>query len=149
MFDLKKENYNDAYWFNLPVASKIKMSKNFAYVHTELFRDWLENHLYPRKPPGNILLISDRHLSHLNVDTLDFASAHNIEFLCLPTHCTHNLQPLDRSFFKQLKCSYNKVTRREVKMNKPHRVTRYTFGRFLVKLGKKQQRLSMVPPIFR
>ena len=38
---------------------------------------------------------------------VNFARDHGIHLLTLPPHSTHKMQPLDRSYFKALKCAYN------------------------------------------
>lgn len=47
-----------------------------------------------------VLLIQDGHSSHLSIDLVELASANDIHVLCLPSHNTHILQPLDVSSFK-------------------------------------------------
>jgi len=45
------------------------------------------------------LLILDDYASHINSpDMLQMAAKKNIHILCLPSHTTHYLQPLDRAF---------------------------------------------------
>ncbi|XP_063220517.1 uncharacterized protein LOC134529888 [Bacillus rossius redtenbacheri] len=59
----------------------------------------------PEKP---ILLLLDNHQSHLAPDCLDFAKENGIVMLSFPPHCTHRLQPLDRSVFAPLKKQINR-----------------------------------------
>ncbi|XP_063219710.1 uncharacterized protein LOC134529495 [Bacillus rossius redtenbacheri] len=58
----------------------------------------------PEKP---ILLLLDNYQSHLAPDCLDFAKENGIVMLSFPPHCTHRLQPLDRSVFAPLKKQIN------------------------------------------
>lgn len=96
----KKVEWED----QMPPGSSIVMSKKSAYVNTDIFTDWLEKHFIPRKAQGKVLLILDGHTSHTSADKLlELAAEHDIELLCLPSHSTHYLQPLDRCFFKSLK----------------------------------------------
>ena len=48
------------------------------------------------------LLILDGHSSHLTVEFMEFACAHDIHLLCFPSHSTHLLQPLDVGIFGPL-----------------------------------------------
>lgn len=41
------------------------MSKNASYVKTNIFYDWLKNHLFPRKFQGTCIFLLDRHTSLL------------------------------------------------------------------------------------
>lgn len=50
-----------------------------------------------------ILLILDNHESHLSIKGLDFCKENGIIVLSLPPHCSHKLQPLDRSVFRPFK----------------------------------------------
>jgi DDE superfamily endonuclease len=54
-----------------------------------------------------VLLILDNHESHISIPALNFAKEHGIVMLTFPPHCSHKLQPLDRSVFGPLKRYYN------------------------------------------
>lgn len=96
----KKAEWED----QMPPGSSIVMSQKSAYVTTDIFTEWLENHFIPRKAQGKVVLILDGHTSHTSATKLlELAAQHDIELLCLPSHSTHYLQPLDRCFFKSLK----------------------------------------------
>ncbi|XP_063237415.1 uncharacterized protein LOC134539361 [Bacillus rossius redtenbacheri] len=69
----------------------------------------------PEKP---ILLLLDNHQSHLAPDCLDFAKENGIVMLSFPPHCTHRLQPLDRSVFAPLKKQINRAMDAWLRNNK-------------------------------
>lgn len=50
-----------------------------------------------------VLLILDNHESHLSIAGLDYCKKEGIFVLSLPPHCSHKLQPLDRSVFGPFK----------------------------------------------
>ena len=54
------------------------------------------------------VLILDGHHSHKSLDAIVFAKENGIHMITFPPHCTHKLQPLDRTFFKSLKANYNR-----------------------------------------
>lgn len=58
----------------------------------------------PEKP---VLMLLDNHDSHISIASLDFAKSHGIVMLSFPPHCSHKLQPLDRSVYGPLKRYYN------------------------------------------
>jgi hypothetical protein len=68
-------------------------------------------------------LIVDGHSSLMNIEVLEFAASFQITILCLPSHTTQFLQPLDRSFFKTVKqyfgdaCSHWVLAHRDRKLN--------------------------------
>lgn len=71
---------------------------------------------FPRKPAGKVLLILDGHAAHeSSIEMLEFAIANDIILMCLPSHSTQALQPLDRSFFKPFKVHYRHETQNWVK----------------------------------
>lgn len=95
---------------SMPPGGVITMRKKSAYIDEYIFMDWLENHFIPRKNAGKCLLLLDGHGSHINSpDILQKAVDNDISILCLPSHTTHYLQPLDRSFFKPLKAYWADV----------------------------------------
>ncbi|XP_051156768.1 uncharacterized protein LOC127278881 [Leptopilina boulardi] len=49
------------------------------------------------------LLLLDNHDSHLSIQALDYCVEHGIHLVSFPPHCTHKLQPLDRSVFGPFK----------------------------------------------
>lgn len=52
-----------------------------------------------------MLLILVNHESHLSIAGLEFCKANGIILLSLPPHCSHKMQPLDRTVFGPLKKS--------------------------------------------
>ena len=95
----------------LPTDSKVYMNRKSSYISSEIFYQWLVEHFTPRKPPGKVLLIMDGLSSHQScIEMLDFAAANDIILVCLPSHMTQALQPLDKSFFKHFKTFYKKQT---------------------------------------
>ena len=55
------------------------------------------------------LLLLDNHESHICIKGLDFAKENGIVMLSFPPHCTHRLQPLDRSIYGPFKKYFNIV----------------------------------------
>ncbi|CAI5650280.1 unnamed protein product [Oreochromis niloticus] len=53
------------------------------------------------------LLLLDNHESHLSIDGLNYAKENGIIMLSFPPHCSHRLQPLDRSVYGPLKRHIN------------------------------------------
>jgi hypothetical protein len=95
----KEQEFEDG----LPSGSAVIMPKKSAHVTSEVFMTWLKDHLFHRKLSGEVLNVLDGNSSHVNDnDILDFANENYIVLLCLPSHSTNNLQPLDKSFFLSL-----------------------------------------------
>ncbi|KAJ4920932.1 hypothetical protein JOQ06_016527, partial [Pogonophryne albipinna] len=56
---------------------------------------------------SKVLLVLDNHSSHLSVEGIDFCRSHGIILLSFPPHCSHKLQPLDRTVYGPLKKHIN------------------------------------------
>lgn len=98
-----------------PPGTVIKMRRESAYINSELFMEWISEHFIPRKSPGKHLLILDGHASHMNCpNMLQKAYDNDIIILCLPSHTTHYLQPLDRVVFKPLKTYFKDACKKLV-----------------------------------
>jgi hypothetical protein len=116
----------------LPAGSKVIMNKKSAYSNAQCFMHWLKNHFAPRKPPGRVILLLDGHASHMNsLEMFEFAEAHEITLLCFPSHCTHWLQPLDRSYFKPFKLYWTDACNCYVSAHPGRKITRSQFGSLL------------------
>jgi len=57
------------------------------------------------------LVAVDGNRSHLDIYVLDVAEDLGVQLFCIPAHCSHELQSLDKSFFSSLKSYYNGATK--------------------------------------
>ena len=46
-------------------------------------------------PLRPVLLVLDGHGSHITIDVIEYARSNEVYLLCLPSHTSHILQPLD------------------------------------------------------
>ncbi|XP_071577142.1 uncharacterized protein [Temnothorax nylanderi] len=72
-----------------------------------------------------VLLILDNHESHLSIAGLEFCKANGIVLLSLPPHCSHKMQPLDRTVFGPLKKSVHAQCDNWMSMNPGRTMTIY------------------------
>ncbi|KAI5715791.1 hypothetical protein M8J77_022459 [Diaphorina citri] len=91
-----------------------------GWVQTNLFTDWfkmfIERTVPTEKSP--VLLIMDGHYSHTrNLDVLELARENHVAIVTLPSHTTHKLQPLDRTFMGSLKAHYSENIRQFMRQN--------------------------------
>ena len=77
--------------------------KNESFMH---FLDHLKKHTNV-SPSHKMLLVLDNHSSHIHINALDFCKDNGIVLLSFPAHCSHRLQPLDRSAYGPLKKAVN------------------------------------------
>lgn len=92
-----------------------------GWINEGLFSRWFDFFLENIPPTRPVLLIYDGHASHISIELIEKSRAHNIHLLCLPSHTTHLLQPLDLSVFKPLKTNYSKACKQLLAKN-PGRV---------------------------
>lgn len=80
----------------------------------------------------------DGHTSHSNcIELLYLASENDVIIVCLPSHTTQALQPLDRSFFKPLKMYYSQEAHSWMLRNKDRTITRLQVGALIGKAWGK------------
>ena len=83
-----------------------------GWIDSELFLVWLKKiflrYVVPERP---VILLTDGHKTHVNIDVIDVCRQNDVVLFCLPPHTTHALQPLDVAVFKSLKDAFAKAVR--------------------------------------
>jgi hypothetical protein len=95
-------------WFELGIPRNwvIQVSPN-GWTSNDLGVDWLKHFNTHAKSVGAYrLLIIDGHESHCSLAFQDYCKENKIIALCMPSHSSHLLQPLDVACFAPLKRSY-------------------------------------------
>lgn len=98
-----------------------------GWMNGEQFYEFLEffqSHVHA-SIDNPVLLILDNHESHLSIRGLDYCKDNGIFVLSLPPHCSHKLQPLDRSCFGPFKGLVNTICDNWVSNNPGDRMTIY------------------------
>lgn len=82
-----------------------------GWTDENCFIDYLEKLFIPntRHVEKPIVLIFDGHYSHLTLKAVQLAIQNDIHLLCLPSHCTHILQPLDIYTLRYLKQQWKQL----------------------------------------
>ena len=108
MFIFSRKRMMESFMNNAPSGAIGHCTKS-GWTDEESFMKWLKHFTSIAKPSKEEkhLIILDGHHSHKTLQAVEFARANGIEMLTLPPHCTHKMQPLDRTFFKSLKSGYN------------------------------------------
>lgn len=106
-------------------AGSIAAVSSSGWTDGELFIQWLKHfaHTTNCSKTAPQLLILDGHHSHKTLAAVEFCRANGITLVTLPPHCTHKLQPLDRTFFKTLKTNYNRACDNWMTSNAGMRIT--------------------------
>ena len=68
-----------------------------GWVDAELFEAWFYDHFLAYAPKTRpLLLMLDGLVSHYQPELVKLAAKESIILFCLPPHCTHRAQPLDK-----------------------------------------------------
>ena len=112
-----------------------------GWTNNEVFLKWLEHFTKFAKPTKDepVILILDGHGSHKTLAAVDFARDHGIVMISLPPHTTHELQPLDLTFYGALKAHYNSECDKWMVNHPGHAYHRMIWESCLAKLSYEQQ----------
>ncbi|MEW8542636.1 MAG: hypothetical protein AB2693_03800 [Candidatus Thiodiazotropha sp.] len=102
-----------------------------GYVDSDLFLKWLEHFTKFARPSNENqhIIILDGHHSHKTLAAVEYCRANEIHLLTLPPHSTHKMQPLDRTYFKSLKSTFNSVADNFMVSNPGHCITIHEIAR--------------------
>ena len=94
-------------------------------------------------------MILDGHGSHETLGIIERAIAENIVMISLPPHCTHALQPLDRTVFGPLKSAYNGECSDFLVDHPLHVINKWTFSTLFRKSWEKALSVENITSGFR
>ena len=97
----------------------------------DLFFEWIKFFISNIPPARPVLLLLDGHESHMSLEALRFALANDVHLLCLPSHTTHLLQPLDVAVFGPFKKALDGMCAKFMRTNPQARITRYDLSGIL------------------
>lgn len=102
-----------------------------GYMNSDLFVNeylpfFIKQTRCTRESP--VMLILDNHISHVSLAAVELCKSSGIVLLTLPPHCSHRLQPLDRTIYGPLKTYYNKAMDDWMRMHPARAVTIYEVG---------------------
>ena len=92
-----------------------------GWINGDILMLWFKFFLRNIPPARPVLLIMHGHGSHVSIDLIELARSNGVDLLCLPSHTTHILQPLDVGVFKSFKANFSKACSRYIVAN-PGRV---------------------------
>lgn len=127
MFIFRRAVLREYYYVNGPPGC-IAAANTSGWMQQQEFVQFI-NHFIDhsgcsKKRP--MLLLVDNHDSHMSIEALDIAAENGLTLLSFPPHCTHRLQPLDRSVFGPLKNYFNKHMKAWITNNPGKKVQIYT-----------------------
>lgn len=107
-FVFPRQNFKDHFFQSGPLGSAGSANSS-GWMQEEDFLSFLVHFVKHTKvsPERKVLLLLDNHSSHISVRAVDYCKSQGIVLLTLPPHCSHKLQPLDRSVFGPFKKMVN------------------------------------------
>ncbi|KAJ8893248.1 hypothetical protein PR048_005839 [Dryococelus australis] len=123
-------------------CSQLVLDEKGCYITKEEFCNVLR-HFNSHRIPGKALLIFDGHRSHLDNSVLDVAESLGIQLFCLPAHCSHELQPLDKSLFKSVKTYWNSAVENFRRKNPGSPLGNLQFGNLFTEAWAQAATLRM------
>ena len=93
---------SEALKVSAPLGSMIAAQKK-GWITGELYLKWFRFFLEQIPPARPVLLIQDGCSSHISIELIELAKENDVHLLCLPSHTTHVLQPLDVGVFSSFK----------------------------------------------
>ncbi len=108
MFIFPRVNFKDHFIRDGPPGC-IGAANKSGWMMEDHFLQFLKHfHHHTRASlDAKVLLILDNHSSHLSVRGIEFCRENGIVMLSFPPHCSHKLQPLDRTVYGPLKRHVN------------------------------------------
>lgn len=74
---------------------------------------------------NKVLLLLDNHQSHISLPAIDYCNENGIVMLSFPPHCTHKMQPLDKSVFRSFKYNVNNACDNWMRSNPGRKISIY------------------------
>ncbi|RXN04570.1 polycystic kidney disease 1-like 3 isoform X1 [Labeo rohita] len=110
-FVFPRKNFKDHFVQSGPLGSAGSANAS-GWMQEEDFLSFLVHFVKHTKvsPERKVLLLLDNHSSHISVRAVDFCKGQGIVLLTFPPHCSHKLQPLDRSVFGPFKKMVNSAS---------------------------------------
>ena len=132
---------------NCEASAAMTFQEN-GYMTSEIFLEWLGH--FKNNIPGGMskenkhLLILDGHASHVTNEAIKFGRENGLEILTLPSHCSHELQPLDVAIFHPFKLNLA-LERMNMMRNNPKWAQGATMKSVLAEMSSKALAKALKP----
>lgn len=111
MFVFPRVRYQEHFIRDGPLGS-IGCANPSGWMQDDLFVEFLKHFKKHSNASTShrVLLVLDNHSSHVHINALDYCKENGIILLSFPPHCSHKLQPLDRSVYGPFKKAINSAS---------------------------------------
>jgi hypothetical protein len=134
MFVFPRKNYRD-HFINGGPAGCIGTCSDSGWMTEQTFFQFMRHFItYSNASISHpVLLLLDNHSSHISVDLLNLCKDNGITMLSFPPHCSHKLQPLDRTVYGPFKKYVNNACDSWMKTNPGKTMTIYDIPAIVAK----------------
>ncbi|XP_063391330.1 uncharacterized protein LOC134676874 [Cydia fagiglandana] len=150
MFTFPRVNYQDHFISGAPIGS-IGTANKSGWMQEDDFFVFLQH--FQRHTNSSlqhkVLLLLDNHSSHVSIKCIDYCRENGIVMLSYPPHCSHKLQPLDRSVFGPFKKAVNTACDAWIRNNPGRVMTIYNIPSIVATALPQAATLSNVQAGFR
>lgn len=107
-FVFPRVHFRDHFLNNAPPGSSGDANPS-GWMKAEQFLKFVQHFVKHSKTSKDkpALLLLDNHDSHLSIEALNYCKDNGVTVLSFPPHCSHKLQPLDRSVYGPFKKFFN------------------------------------------
>jgi len=112
-FVFPRVNVQDSWMLTGPPGSSATgHPKATGWMTIEDFVKYMVHFVKYAKPTTEspVLLLLDNHHSHISLEVIEYAKNNHITMLSFPPHCSHELQPLDKSVYGPMKTYINQAS---------------------------------------
>jgi hypothetical protein len=109
-FIFRRVNFSAHFLNGAPAGSEGDANRT-GWMKPNQFLKLVKHFVSHVKPPKErpVVLLLDNHNSHLSIAALDYCKENDVTVLAFPHHCSHKLEPLDRSVCGPLKTYVNRA----------------------------------------
>ena len=128
LFVLQRKRLVDPLMHGSPVGSIGTVNvRGSGYIDSSLFLRWMKLFvdMVGCTKENRHLLFLDSHESLKSLEVILFAHDNGVVMLTFRLHCTHRLQPLDRTFFRSLKAGYSRACDNWMTCHKGRSITQF------------------------
>ena len=151
LFVFKAKRLQTSWGVGAPADAIVKVSDN-GWITATLFTEWAESFVksLPKDDTRPHVLQLDGHSSHIyNLPFIELMKANNIHPFAFPPHCTHCLQPADKSLFKSIKHHWNEDGWQLTKASGGARLQKSEFFKLFSKVWSKSATVEIAQNGFR
>ena len=122
-----------------------------GWIQREIFSQWYLHFFKHTKPTKEdlVILVLVGHYSHTrNLEVITLARENRVDIICLPSHSSHKIQPLDKAFMGPLKTFYCQEIEKWLRSNPGRVVTVYQIGKLFGNAYKQAATGETAPNCF-